>query len=238
MAKEMCERMALDENETPTRLEAFITSLKRTIDEESVNHRPKAQIAEDLKLAKERYKTLKVQLAQLEAVQQKVQQNLLKRAEMWQKLLVHNSRRTKDFFGIYLAQRGFSGGLEFDHKNATLVIGVQPNNRSETQKDTRALSGGERSFSTVALLMALWEVMDIPFCAMDEFDVFMDAVTRKTSIKLLVEMGISNLSRQYLFITPGQTSQIPRNEYVRVHQMDPPERGQTTLSFVNTQNED
>ena len=40
--------------------------------------------------------------------------------------------------------------------------------------DTMQLSGGEKTFTTLALLIAIGQVMETPFRVMDEFDVFMD----------------------------------------------------------------
>jgi chromosome segregation ATPase len=42
--------------------------------------------------------------------------------------------------------------------------------RNEALKN---LSGGERSYTTIALILAVWEKLRIPFYMLDEFDVFM-----------------------------------------------------------------
>jgi hypothetical protein len=55
---------------------------------------------------------------------------------------------------------------------------------AEDQRNPLSLSGGERSYSTVSLILAMWQMMEGPFRAMDEFDVFMDARNRKIAYNL------------------------------------------------------
>jgi chromosome segregation ATPase len=73
----------------------------------------------------------------------------------------------------------------------------------ERKKDTKALSGGEKSYSTICFLLSLWASMKSPFRALDEFDVFMDAVNRRISMGLLVEHARDTAhTGQYILITP------------------------------------
>jgi chromosome segregation ATPase len=47
-------------------------------------------------------------------------------------------------------------------------------------------SGGERSYTTLSLLLALGESLETPFRVMDEFDVFLDPVARKIALDTMV----------------------------------------------------
>lgn len=114
----------------------------------------------------------------------------------------------------------------------------QDDRDSAQYTDTRQLSGGEKSFTTLAFLLALGKVIECPFRVMDEFDVFMDDGNRKTAMKLLLEMARNkeNKGCQFIFITPNDISMINDSDDVRKLKMIPPESDygraqQTTLPF-------
>ena len=59
---------------------------------------------------------------------------------------------------------------------------VQPGEGNKAAfNDMRALSGGERSFSTVCFILSLWSIAESPFRCLDEFDVYMVVITFKFS---------------------------------------------------------
>lgn len=104
--------------------------------------------------------------------------------------------RCRNQFQNHLSNRGYSGYIEMNHVDQTLVLKIQterdeatqggPTKRTSGARDTRALSGGEKSFATICFLMAMWDSISSPIRCLDEFDVYMDDVTRRVACKMIV----------------------------------------------------
>ncbi|KAG5013810.1 hypothetical protein JHK82_025944 [Glycine max] len=104
---------------------------------------------------------------------------------------------------------------------AFLEVQMPQDASNRAVRDTRGLSGGERSFSTLCFALALHEMTEAPFRAMDEFDVFMDAVSRKISLDTLVDFAEAHGS-QWIFITPHDTSSVRAGDRIKKMQMAAP----------------
>ena len=74
--------------------------------------------------------------------------------------------------------------------------------QAKATSDARGLSGGERSFTTLAFELAMWEFCETPFRVLDEFDVYMDDTYRKIAVDTLMEICETQPGRQFIFITP------------------------------------
>lgn len=91
-------------------------------------------------------------------------EDLEKRTEHWAAQLTRCTEVVRKKFNYYLNQKGFSGTAKFDHKEKTLTLISQTdsNNKLTQSKDMRQLSGGERSYTTLALLLSLGHVVRCP----------------------------------------------------------------------------
>ena len=54
----------------------------------------------------------------------------------------------------------------------------------------------------MCLIAALWDNMNPPFRALDEWDVFLDALNRKEISKTLLNFGLKQTDYQFFFISP------------------------------------
>jgi len=149
------------------------------------------------------------------------------RKKRWRQFRKHIALKTDQSFDEILNLKGSSGGIEFDHNDKSLNLCVQKDSADQNsqQKDVKALSGGERSFTTIALLLALGDALETPFRVLDEFDVFLDPITRKLTIEALIRMAKQMKNRQFIFITPQDVSNVEAEPgVVKIHKMTPPAR--------------
>ncbi|KAJ2878869.1 Structural maintenance of chromosomes protein 6, partial [Coemansia aciculifera] len=91
------------------------------------------------------------------------------------------------------------------------------------RKDAKSLSGGEKSFTTICLLLSLWETMNCPVRALDEFDVFMDAANRAIAMRMMIDSARSKNNTQFILITPLDMSVRPDAD-VTILRLQPPKR--------------
>lgn len=155
--------------------------------------------------------------------------NIMKNRKMAYEVFRHSiSMRVKTLFNMSLSIRHCRGDMTFNHKKETLDLQVVQPGQSMASKDTRGLSGGERSFATVCFILALWDAMESPFRCLDEFDVFMDLVNRRLSMEMMLKTAREQKYKQFIFFTPLDMSSLTPSNLIRLYLMPEPEREEQT----------
>jgi chromosome segregation ATPase len=115
-------------------------------------------------------------------------------------------------FNAYMRRKGHLGRLRVDRAARALTLRVHvaggAGGAAAAAKDLKQLSGGERSFATVAFALALGAETAMPFRAMDEFDVFMDAVNRRAAVENLLSFAAEQSDLQFVLLTPQDVAAV------------------------------
>ncbi|KAL9096432.1 MAG: hypothetical protein Q9165_001429 [Trypethelium subeluteriae] len=185
--------------------------------------------------AKKAWRTAQRELDGFLTTADQLKRSMFQRRNRWMDFRRFISSRARANFTYLLSERAFRGNLKLDHKSKLLDLSVEPDitRASDRGRQTKTLSGGEKSFSTICLLLSIWEAMGSPIRCLDEFDVFMDNVNRDVSMKMMINAARRSVGRQFVLITPQAMGNVDSAEDVRIHKMRDPERGQTTISFGN-----
>ncbi|KAJ3416307.1 Structural maintenance of chromosomes protein 6 [Chytridiales sp. JEL 0842] len=242
-------RMELGRNETIENLERKLRELEIKLREARKVTGSPEEVQAKLNIALEEYHFAKAELKSAKRLIIELEKGLQERIAAWYQLRRRISIAAKHIFSLNMRTRGFTAKLILDHKHQTLdlrvdVHGAQKRSMASHnhdahgsqdsfgEKDPKTLSGGEKSFSTVCLLLSLWESMGNPFRALDEYDVFMDAVNRKISTKMMIENARKEGGGcQYIFITPLDMSNVAMGPDVKINRLSDPERNQSVLNF-------
>ncbi|XP_053828613.1 structural maintenance of chromosomes protein 6 isoform X2 [Vidua macroura] len=214
-------------------LDAEMNRLREKINLESRHRGNREEIIQQFHYAKERYEDASNKVKNLRRFIAMLDEVMTERLKVYRQFL-RLSIQCKLHFELLLRVRGCSGHIIFDHKNETLSITVQPReDEKAARSDLRSLSGGERSFSTVCFILSLWNISESPFRCMDEFDVYMDMVSRRIAIDMILERADFQRHRQFILFTPLSMSSLPTSPHIRILRMPDPPRDQRTLNFQN-----
>jgi chromosome segregation ATPase len=123
-------------------------------------------------------------------------------------------------FNSYMQKKMHLGRVKLDRRNRSLELAVQVDGKmakgAGAVRDLKQLSGGERSYTTVAFTLALGGETSMPFRAMDEFDVFMDAVNRRVAMTNLLTFAREQADLQFIFLTPQDMAAVEEARQVCV----------------------
>jgi len=190
----VCPRIAVNPGETPQSIEVKLEKLKKQLEAYS----KKAGGSEDeiiraCTAALKDHQVASRRLADSEELLKEIKKSHEGRLEKWRKFQQQISARSRINFTYLLSERGFRGKLLLDHKHHLLEIQVEPDETTlnATGRTTKTLSGGEKSFSSICLLLSVWEGMGAPLRCLDEYDVFMDHVNRDISTNMIVRHIVS-----------------------------------------------
>lgn len=221
-ATSICDRVRVDRSLTKETLEAWLGKNEREIlrAREKLGGDRQELLNKSL-TAQKKYKLLRAHYMKIRSISQLLKVTREERIHRWRKFRTLISTAAQLQFTFMLAHRRFRGQMKLRHLEKMLDVSIEPDitRISEKGRQTKTLSGGEKSYSTICLLLALWEAMGSPIRCLDEFDVFMDQINRNVVVDMIIEGARRSGNRQFILISPqsmgGDISKQPDVKLIR-----------------------
>ena len=151
-ASHLCqERPVVEKKRSVDRIDKDIKVIERSLlDRERRTGASVEQIMQQLGVRRKTLDDANQSLAELEQLCLALSRSYDIRIATWNQFREQISIRARDQFLFHLSKRGFSGKINFHHQKTRLDMRVQTEDVASTKsktKDTKSLSGGEKSFS-------------------------------------------------------------------------------------------
>lgn len=169
-----------------------------------------------------RIKSLEERLRELSNNKSLLVEEVKRRAGVWRRELRKLVSEVNTSFQDLLRSIGAVGYVKVTFGEAPLDGGLEIyvgfRGSTPVLLDPFRQSGGERSSTVTAFLLALQGRVVSPFRAVDEFDVHMDPANRLTFLRAMHKLFKEDKATQYLVITPGYPSYVDPDAHYLVVQ--------------------
>jgi chromosome segregation ATPase len=209
---------------TLDRVKELIESVNKDVeDANSKLEKSPEDIVNDDAYARSKYHEAAEQFNEIKNTKELMNRSIRERLDAFQESRDYTCISADQDFKSSLQFRNFSGNLDFDFDKGKLKMLVSTKN-DKKPRHVDSLSGGEKSFSQIALLLATWKPMRSRIKGLDEFDVFMDQVNRKIGMRLMLKKLSEEHDSQTIFITPQDIGQIAEmdEKFVSIYRMRDP----------------
>ena len=220
-------RIILEENETKESIQHKIDSLreKQETEKKSLNLPDHTLVKKQYATALKNLEEHNLMVSYITRTYNDLKQMRKDRKKRFKGMRSYVSKMTGVMFNTLLSENKQAGHVNWSHTNKSLDVEVNldAEKNNAAVKNTKQLSGGERSTTTLVLLLSLLFCVDCPFTVMDEFDVCMDEKRRSISLEQLVNMAEKNEDRQFIFVTPHSLESLgerKKRDYITIYKMD------------------
>eukprot|EP00092_Neocalanus_flemingeri_P012357 GFUD01013323.1.p1 GENE.GFUD01013323.1~~GFUD01013323.1.p1 ORF type:complete len:1085 (-),score=369.84 GFUD01013323.1:206-3460(-) len=197
---------------TVMQLNAKIKQIRETKKKSSKVVADREKLLEEYRVLKEQYETQKRKIANIEDHVKMMEDMNTARNDnyLFIRKTISNiiQRRFAMLSESFSRQFGTQIFININHKRRELNFIFKNSDGDAISTEINSLSGGEKSYAQMCLIASLWENMNPPFRALDEWDVFLDALNRKNISSKLLEFGLTKLDYQFIFISPQGASDI------------------------------
>ena len=178
------------------------------------------------------FKELQERVEQVRSSRREVQKEIEERTRKWLEVTRNLLDQVNSRYQSLLARLQATGEVRLDNpmdiEEAGLDLYIGFRGAQKSRLDPYTHSGGERSTTVMAFLLALQQNVLSPFRAVDEFDLHMDPKNREIVSDFIVST-LEGFKNQYLVITPSQVTFRERDVHIiMVHKTE----GVSTVKVV------